>query len=352
MENSINIKRPPVSNGVRAAPEIAATKCNKGNCRLTFDSSIPALFGTIIIMFQQLLGAEIVSLNHVWTVDSPLLQGVHETYSVSQSMTHNGTLGAFPGGISAATFQVNFSGQHGGPTVDALGHIGLNNVLFDGTPATDIDGVNGLLKYGIDEYPEDRYVNRGILVDIPYCKGNVDELLPQFYAISVDDITDCVAKEGIEIREGDSVLIRTGWGSLFATDPIAYVTNYTGVGGEAASYLAENKIFLTGTDVLAYDVANSPFPCHGILIAQSGIYIVESMNLEPLSKACLEKETWEFALVLNPPKFKGLAAMPTNVFAIFMPEAEDCPSSAMDTFGPSFISVVVALLSLCFFTMG
>lgn len=35
--------------------------------------------------------------------------------------------------------------------MDALGHVGVNNLLFDGALALDVDGVNGLPKYGIDE---------------------------------------------------------------------------------------------------------------------------------------------------------------------------------------------------------
>lgn len=202
--------------------------------------------------------------------------------------------------------------------------------------------VNLLLKFGIDEYPEDKYVNGGILVDIPYCKGSADEILPELYPVTADDIANCTAKEGVEIKEGDSILIRTGWGSLFSTDPMAYVTNSTGVSGAAATYLVEKKIFLTAADVLMYDVPGTPFPAHAALVANSGIHIVENINLEALSQVCIEKGKWEFALILNPPKFKGLAAMPVNAFAIFMPEAEGCPSGAM---GPLDLVALVALLS-------
>ena len=224
---------------------------------------------------EALLGAKLVSLNHLWTTDSPVL-GLNPPYRVEPALTHN-TSGEFlPAGMSAASFALQFSGQHGAPTVDALGHIGVNNTVYTGEAAADINSPTGLTKLGIDEYPEDKYINRGVLIGIPYClSGMLDPWsppLPQFYAVSDEEIISCAAQENAEIKEGDSVLIRTGWGPLFASDPLAYGTNQSGVlAGSGAQLLADAKIFLTGTDTLTYDAAGTPFPAHITLIAQRGI---------------------------------------------------------------------------------
>ena len=268
---------------------------------------------------EYLLQADIVSLNHLFTTESPILE-FNPPYSVQPFLTHNATFGGFPGGLSGASFVVGFSGQHGAPTIDALGHIGVNGTLSDGGSAFEADGATGLTRLGIDEYPESKYINRGVLIDVPYCLDM--DILPELFAITDTILNDCAEKEGVTIQSGDSVLIRTGWGTLFNDDPEAYTTNHTGVSAEAASYLADLDIFLSGMDTLGYDIPNSAFPGHNILIAQNGIYIVENINLEDLSTACQEKKMWEFALVLNPPKMKGLAAMATNAFAVFMPDID------------------------------
>lgn len=275
---------------------------------------------------EHLLGAETVSLNHVWTTSSPALD-LNPPYNISAFYTHEGTLGQFPGGLSASSVTLQFSGQHGAPTIDAIGHIAVNGTAFGGVPIAELQSDQGLLQMGIDEYPEDKYLNRGILVDIPYCKG-VDKL-SENTIITEADVVECLEMEGgVVIKEGDSVLIRTGYGALFETDPEAYLTNYPGPSAEVATYLAGKKIFLTGADNISWDAANTPFPSHVILIPQNGIYIVEQMNLEGISKACQEKQSWEFGLVMNPPKVKGAAAAAANSFAIFPGELPGMTASS------------------------
>lgn len=297
-----------------------------------------------------LLAAETVSLNHVWTTSSPRLE-LNPPYNISSFYTHESTFGQFPGGLSATSVTLLFSGQHGAPTIDAIGHIGVNGTVFGGTPTSDVQGDQGLLKMGIDEYPEDKYLNRGILLDMPYCQG-VDRL-PENTIITEADVVECLEKEGsLTIKEGDSVLVRTGYGSLFDTDTAAYMTNYPGPSAEVATYLADKKIFLTGADNLSWDAANTPFPAHVILIPQNGIYIVENMNLEALSEACQEHDTWEFGLVMNPPKVKGAAAMAANSFAVFPGElpvaASSVTKSAATALEGKLLGLVLALVLVMF----
>ena len=58
------------------------------------------------------------------------------------------------------------------------------------------------------------------------------------------------------------------------------------------------------------------FPAHRILIGQSVIYIVENMNLEKLGEALAAGGSYEFALVINPPRIRGATGGAINAFAI------------------------------------
>ena len=58
------------------------------------------------------------------------------------------------------------------------------------------------------------------------------------------------------------------------------------------------------------------FPCHRILIADNGIYIVENLNLEELARTLAELKVYEFALILNPPRIRGATGAAANAFAI------------------------------------
>ncbi len=214
-----------------------------------------------------------------------------------------------------------FSGQHGAPTIDALGHISSDGKLFGGVDAVASESPQGLRVGGIEAYPREKLVNRGVLLDIPRYKG-LDRLKPG-YEITPEDLDGAAKSQGIAITEGDSVLIRTGYGQLFKSDRAAYMGYRPGIGKASAYWLAKKNIFLSGADNLTYDVApeaGSIFPAHRILIAENGIYLVENLNLELLATTLAERKLSEFVLVINPPRFRGATAFPLNAFVILPSE--------------------------------
>jgi kynurenine formamidase len=210
-----------------------------------------------------------------------------------------------------------FSGQHGSPNIDALGHISDNMKMFGGLDAAANEGATGLLSLGIEVYPKERFINRAVLLDVARFK-NV-EALAAGYEITADDLEATAKAEGVEIQAGDSVLIRTGYGKFFEADRAKYSGLRPGPGEAAARWLANKKIFLTGDDQMSYEVIpqkGTVFPCHRILIADNGIYLVENLNLEELSTALAAQRVYEFVLVLNPPRLRGATGAAANAFAI------------------------------------
>jgi kynurenine formamidase len=260
--------------------------------------------------------ARVIELNFIWDRNSPLL-GLNPPFTIGLQTSHKQTKGMIPGGIAFAADMMFFSGQHGAPTVDALGHISDNMKLFGGVDAAASEDAAGLLKLGIEAYPKERFVNRGVLLDVARFKG-LDALAPG-YEITADDLEATAKAEGVEIQPGDSVLIRTGYGKFFEADKAKYMGLRPGPGESAARWLASKKIFLTGDDQMTYEAfpqQGSVFPCHRILIADNGIYLVENMNLEELSKALADMKVYEFVLVLNPPRIRGATGAAANAFAI------------------------------------
>ena len=265
-------------------------------------------------LLSALKSAKVVELNHVWDTRSPVLS-FNPPYFAVLANTHKQTNGWIPE-ISFASDMMYFSGQHGAPTIDALGHIGHNGKLFGGLVAADSEQPSGLTALGIETYPKDRLINRGVLLDVARFK-NVDALAPGV-EITAADLEATAKAQGVEVRAGDSVLIRTGWGKFFG-DKAKYMGPRPGPGESAANWLAARKVFLTGADQLTYEVypeKGTVFPAHRILIADSGIYIVENMNLEELSQTLAARRNYEFALVVNPLRLRGMTASPLNAFAI------------------------------------
>ncbi|MEW6212170.1 MAG: cyclase family protein [Acidobacteriota bacterium] len=260
--------------------------------------------------------ARIIELNFVWDRNSPLL-GLNPPYSLGLHTSHRQTKGAIPGGIAFAADMMFFSGQHGSPTIDALGHISNNQKLFGGADAESNEGASGLLTLGIENYPKDKLVNRAVLLDVARAKG-VDSLSAG-QEITAADLEATAKSEGVEIRQGDSVLIRTGYGKFFEADRAKYMGLRPGPGESAARWLASKRVFLAGDDQMSFEVVpqqGTVFPAHRILIADNGIYIVENLNLEELSRVLAEEKIYEFLLVLNPPRIRGATGAAVNAFAL------------------------------------
>jgi kynurenine formamidase len=260
--------------------------------------------------------AKIVELNFVWDRTSPLLS-FNPPYAMALVNTQKQTTGMIPG-LSFAADMMYFSGQHGAPTIDALGHIGQDGkLLYGGLEAAQHEGPDGLHALGIEHYPAARFVHRGVLLDAARAK-HIDALAPG-QEITAEDLEAIAKAQGVEIRAGDSMLIRTGYGQYFETDRAKYLGWRPGPGESAARWLAAKKIFLTGTDQLTYEVVpaqGTVFPAHRILLAENGIYIVENLNLEALATVLAERKSYEFVLVLNPIRIRGATGAPLNAFAI------------------------------------
>jgi kynurenine formamidase len=267
-------------------------------------------------LIGSLRAARVIELNFIWDRNSPLL-GLNPPFTIGLQTSHKQTSGMIPGGIAFAADMMFFSGQHGAPNIDAVGHISDGMKLFGGVDAAASEGATGLTALGIEAYPKERFINRAVLLDVARFKS-VEALGPG-QEITAADLEGTAKAQGVEILPGDSVLIRTGYGKFFEANRAKYSGFRPGPGEGAARWLAGKKIFLVGDDQMSFEVVpekGTIFPCHRILIADNGIYIVENLNLEELANALAETKVYEFALILNPPRIRGATGAAANAFAI------------------------------------
>src|SRR5882762_11374429 len=117
--------------------------------------------GRVRDFVRKVQGARLFDLAPVWDENSPIA-AVNPTYSMELNATHTGTRGTFgDGGKLSFTSEVqHWSGQHGAPSIDAIGHIGRNGLLFGGVDAgkstsnTDGIGASGTgANLAVDNYP-------------------------------------------------------------------------------------------------------------------------------------------------------------------------------------------------------
>ena len=191
--------------------------------------------------------------------------------------------------------------------LDGFAHVGCNYTFYNGVKHTDIVSPTGAKKFGMEKVPP--IVTRGVLVDMVAYKGR--NLEPR-EAIYLDDFKACLKKEGVELREGDAVIVHTGWMRLWNVDNKTFLTSHPGIEQDVARYLVEKGIVGIGTDQWATEVfphENFPgtgffIPVHVILLG-NGIHLFQCLVTEELAKACAEDGKYEFFFSFTHPKLKG-----------------------------------------------
>ncbi len=281
---------------------------------------------------RSVLRARIFDLSHTWDESSPIA-GVNPPYAMSLNATHAGTRGTFdPDGQLSFTSEIQqWSGQHGAPSIDAIGHIGHNGLLYGGVDAAKATSdPRGIGRSGVGahldiaHYPTELLVNRGVLLDVAgFLQRNGDPLPPGF-AITDEHLHECARHQRVRIQRGDTVLIRTGWGKLFTDDPNTYKgDSAAGVDLAGAKYLVRQKVRVVGNDTLTFEVrpplafppevpAFQVFPVHMLLIPDNGINIIENYFLEEIAAA----KEYEFLLVVPPIKVRGGTGSALRSFAM------------------------------------
>ena len=203
---------------------------------------------------------------------------------------------------------------------DGLSHIFRNGKMWNGYAATEVTAA-GAARNGIEQLASS-LVGRGVLLDIARFKKV--EYLERGYGITVDDLNGAAAAEGVEVREGDIVIVRTGemgrcqrehnWGPYPGGDS-------PGMSFYTAPWLAEKRIAAIATDTWGVEMRpnelpNSFQPLHLVMVVNMGLLVGEIWSLEALGDACAADGRYEFLFVGPPLPFTGAVGSPLNPLAI------------------------------------
>jgi kynurenine formamidase len=209
-----------------------------------------------------------------------------------------------PAGMSSAADSLAMSG-HTGTHIDALNHFSLCGRFHNGDEIDAHQTYHGVESLSVDTIAP--IVRRGVLLDIagpsPLSRDHV--IVPE----ELDR-----AAEGIEIHAGDIVLLRTGWAPYW-TEPRKYISGLHGPGPglEGARWLSGRKIFAAGADTICFEHVPAPsMPVHVHLLVESGIHIMENLNLEELAAEGVR----EFIYIAAPLRIQGGTGAPIRPLAL------------------------------------
>jgi kynurenine formamidase len=203
--------------------------------------------------------------------------------------------------------------EHTGTHIDALCHQSCGLKLFGDTPVDAVETASGFSKLGIETVAP--LLKRGVLLDVAGWRREVP--LSAQYSITDQELAACAAAQGVEVRSGDVLLVRTGFGALW-NDEAKYL-QAAGISKSGTLWAADRGVAAVGADNMSWDVPGERDPDtgstlfgHSYLLPRKGIYIIENLNLEELAN----DRHFVFAFVGIPLKFRGATGSPLRPLAL------------------------------------
>src|SRR6266849_4950497 len=203
---------------------------------------------------------------------------------------------------------------------DALAHIFLDDKMYNGYDAKLVDS-GGAQKNGI-EHTRNKMVGRGVLIDVARYKKLAS--LPDGYAITSAELDAAANAQGVEIRKGDFVIVRTGqqeaclsrgeWGTYAGGDApgLAFDTAYWVHAKNIAAICTDTW----GCEVRPNETKEANQPWHWVVIPKIGISMGEIFYLKELAEDCAEDGVYEFFFCAPPLNLPGGCGSPINPQAI------------------------------------
>jgi len=225
-----------------------------------------------------------------------------------------------PGGTEYADDYIAMFLQ-GATQYDGLGHVWYDDLLYNGYPADST--VGGMAKASVLPIAEHGVVGRGVLLDVARFRGK--ETLDKGEAIDLETLLACAQQQGVELRKGDILLIRTGFiGSFYKRESAEFYSNYIEPGltysPELVDWFHDQEIACLATDTMANErtvhESGAAFVLHAALMRNLGVTFCEILNLEELGADCAADSQYDFLYAAAPLKVAQATGAPVNPMAI------------------------------------
>lgn len=225
--------------------------------------------------------------------------------------------------------------------IDSLRHFAHPDFgFYNGYPGEDISAGTGDL--GIHHVAEAAVVGRGLLIDVDrYFRSQgrpLDHAGGQ--KITVEDLSEALHAQGVEILPGDILMLRFGWLQYWRENESASMKNVTSAGlaqsEETAAWLWDSQVAMVAADNIAVeawpaDPARLPTEAetsgelalsshtgmlHRLLIPHLGMTLGELWDLDDLAHECHRRGRFDSFVVAEPLNLFGGVGSPANAVAL------------------------------------
>ena len=227
---------------------------------------------------------------------------------------------AYPGGLHYADDKINAFLQ-GSTQYDALGHVWFDGKIWNGYDARTTIG--GLDKASVEPLAQRGIVGRAVLLDMARFRGKTT--LEAAETFTHEDLLACAAKQGVEIKKRDIIIIRTNFIQLFFDLGEKFYENFCEPGlvysPELVQWFNEMEIPNLVTDTIANEVTMDPnsgvaLVLHNALMRNLGITLTEIADLEKLADDCAEDGQYAFFYAAAPLKVAKGSGSPVNPLVV------------------------------------
>jgi kynurenine formamidase len=214
------------------------------------------------------------------------------------------------------------SQSHVGTHLDGMGHIGRKDCYFNQIAMGKFINQNNMTKLGLEHLKS--FATRGVVLDMVKVFQAAGKLktnaacrkpcLDGGTLITPADLQAGLRMYNVTLREGDIVIVHTGWGDLFEQFPkqnAVYNSGAPGIGKDAAKWLVSQKVVAVGLDTWVVEVIPSEdpkeaFPVHNILLTDNGIHILENVRTDLIAAEAAATNRATFFFSMTVPKAVGL----------------------------------------------
>jgi kynurenine formamidase len=211
---------------------------------------------------------------------------------------------------------------------DGLRHVRAREFGFFGGVLEDFAaGREGAL--GIEHWARRGIVGRGVLLDVVAHRERLAKSYDPVGAepIEADELREILDAQGLELRRGDVICVRTGWIDAYralgagARAALAVDTRASGLAGseDMARFLWDSGAIAVAADNPTLEVApGDPAvgSLHRRLIPMLGFAVGELLDLGALASLCASDSRWDFMFVAVPLNLPGGVGSPANAVAI------------------------------------
>lgn len=224
-------------------------------------------------------------------------------------------------GIRAADDMVTMPLQCG-TQWDGLGHVFYEENMWNGYDCREVTSA-GAQKCGIEK-TKNKMVGRGVFLDVARALGK--DCLDDGYGITSDDLDMTAKKQGVELKRGDYIVVRTG-----QMERCFKAGSWDGYpGGDAPGFAFETLEWIQRTELAALasdtwgcevrpnqsEAAGINQPWHWITIPIMGMTMGEIFNVKELAEDCAADGTYEYLFVAPAIPITGAVGSPVNPLAI------------------------------------